>query len=33
MKFNIIIRLLALYLLTTSCEKIIDVDLNEANPV
>lgn len=32
MKFNIIISFLALYLLTTSCEKIIDVDLNEANP-
>ncbi|WMX15030.1 MULTISPECIES: DUF4249 domain-containing protein [unclassified Aureispira] len=32
MKFNIIISLLALYILTTSCEKIIDVDLNEANP-
>jgi hypothetical protein len=33
MKFNIIISLLALYTLTTSCEKIIDVNLNEANPV
>jgi hypothetical protein len=32
MKFNIIISFLALYLLTTSCEKIIDVDLNVANP-
>ena len=32
MKFNIIIRLLTLYILTTSCEKIIDVNLNEANP-
>lgn len=32
MNFNIIISLLALYILTTSCEKIIDVDLNEANP-
>jgi len=33
MKFNIIICLLSLYILATSCEKIIDVDLNEANPV
>jgi hypothetical protein len=33
MNFNIIISLLALYILSTSCEKIIDVDLNEANPV
>lgn len=32
MKFNIIVSLLALYLLSTSCEKIIDVDLNVANP-
>lgn len=33
MKFHIIISLLAIYILTTSCEKIIDVDLNEANPL
>lgn len=33
MKFNIIISLLALYVLTTSCEKVIDVDLNTANPL
>ncbi|BDS14426.1 DUF4249 domain-containing protein [Aureispira anguillae] len=33
MKFNIIISLLAFYLFTTSCEKVIDVDLNTANPL
>lgn len=33
MKFNIIISLLAIYVLTTSCEKVIDVDLNTANPL
>jgi len=33
MKFNIIISLLALYFLTISCEKIIYIDLNEANPL
>lgn len=33
MKFNIIISLLAIYILTTSCEKVIDVDLNTANPL
>lgn len=34
MRINIysLFSLLALYTLTTSCEKIIDVDLNEANP-
>lgn len=32
MKFNIIISLLSLYILTCSCEKVIDVDLNTANP-
>jgi hypothetical protein len=31
-KFYSIISLLALYFLSTSCEKIIDVDLNVANP-
>lgn len=31
-KFNIIFSFLVLYLFTSSCEKIIDVDLNEANP-
>jgi len=32
MKINIIINLLLFFILTISCEKIIDVDLNEANP-
>lgn len=34
MRINIysILSLLVLYILTTSCEKIIDVDLNEASP-
>jgi hypothetical protein len=35
MKFNLIINILsilALYFLSTSCEKVIDVDLNTANP-
>jgi hypothetical protein len=35
MKYNIIINIisiLALYMLTTSCEKVISVDLNTANP-
>lgn len=32
MKFNILFSLIALLFLTISCEKVIDVDLNVANP-
>ena len=31
-KFNIILSIFALYCLSTSCEKVVDIDLNEANP-
>ncbi|MCH2022222.1 MAG: DUF4249 domain-containing protein [Saprospiraceae bacterium] len=32
MKVNIFLSLFFLFLLTISCEKVIDIDLNEANP-
>jgi len=32
MKFNILFSLLALFFLSVSCEKVIDLDLNDANP-